>query len=293
MIEIPEAVRSRAAVNGIETWLDDVPEIVASLERDWELRVGAIFTSGSEAIVLDATLHDGTGAVLKLYGPGTDQDVDHEVRALRLAAGEGCALLLRDDLERGAMLLERLGPMLASFEPSLELRDAHLCDALRCMWRPVRGETFPTGAEKARWLAEFVTSTWEELDRPCSERTIEDVVRCTERRGAAHDDERAVLVHGDAHEWNALEASDGTFKLVDPDGLRAEPAYDVGVVLRQGPADIERLDRLAHRTGCDRDAIWEWATIERVSSGLMCTSLGLLGDGRDFLGEADRLSASS
>lgn len=31
----------------------------------------------------------------------------------------------------------------------------------------------------------------------------------------------AVLVHGDVHQWNALEAKQG-FKLVDPDGLLAE-----------------------------------------------------------------------
>ena len=30
--------------------------------------------------------------------------------------------------------------------------------------------------------------------------------------------ERAVLVHGDVHQWNALRAGDG-FRLVDPDGL--------------------------------------------------------------------------
>ncbi len=52
---------------------------------------------------------------------------------------------------------------------------------------------------------------------------------------AAHDDERAVLVHGDVHEWNALQAPGGGFKLVDPDGLLAEPEYDLGVVMREDP----------------------------------------------------------
>jgi streptomycin 6-kinase len=41
---------------------------------------------------------------------------------------------------------------------------------------------------------------------------------CAERRVAAHDDERAVLVHGDAHEWNALQAPGG--------GLRPVAAAD-------------------------------------------------------------------
>jgi hypothetical protein len=47
---------------------------------------------------------------------------------------------------------------------------------------------------------------------------------CAARRAEAHDDERAVLVHGDVHQWNVLEAPPGDehqpgFKLVDPDGL--------------------------------------------------------------------------
>ena len=37
---------------------------------------------------------------------------------------------------------------------------------------------------------------------------------CARRRTEAHDDERAVLVHGDVHQWNALEA-DGGFKRRD------------------------------------------------------------------------------
>jgi streptomycin 6-kinase len=54
-----------------------------------------------------------------------------------------------------------------------------------------------------------------------------DALSCAELRVAAHDDERAVLVHGDVHEWNALQAPGGGFRLVDPDGLLAEPEYDL------------------------------------------------------------------
>jgi len=68
-----------------------------------------------------------------------------------------------------------------------------------------------------------------------------------------------VLVHGDVHEWNALEA-DGGFKLVDPDGLLAEPEYDLGIIMREDPLEgdlHERAGRLAHSTGLDATAIWE------------------------------------
>jgi streptomycin 6-kinase len=71
-------------------------------------------------------------------------------------------------------------------------------------------------------------------------RAVDHALACAARRVAAHDDERAVLVHGDVHQWNALQVPGG-FKLVDPDGLLAEAEYDLAGVDR--PA--VRLDRPA------------------------------------------------
>jgi streptomycin 6-kinase len=78
------------------------------------------------------------------------------------------------------------------------------------------------------------------------------------RRRRAHDDRRAVLVHGDVHDLNALQAADGTFKLVDPRGLRAEPACDLGTIVRCNPDSGDDLRarakrRRPHRCGRHRD----------------------------------------
>jgi streptomycin 6-kinase len=112
---------------------------------------------------------------------------------------------------------------------------------------------------------------------------------------AAHDDDRAVLVHGDVHQWNTLEAGDG-FKLIDPDGLLAEPEYDLGILMREDPVELldgdphERSRWLASRTGLDATAIWEWGVVERVSTGLLCTKVELQPVGRDMLAAAERVA---
>jgi streptomycin 6-kinase len=90
-------------------------------------------------------------------------------------------------------------------------------------------------------------------------------------RARAHDDERAVLVQGDVHQWNALQAGEG-YALVDPDGLRAEAELDLGIIMREDPIDLdgdgrERSRGLARRTGLDEQAIWPWGAAERVSPG--------------------------
>jgi streptomycin 6-kinase len=105
----------------------------------------------------------------------------------------------------------------------------------------------------------------------------------------------AVLVHGDVHQWNALEAGDG-FKLVDPDGLLAEAEYDLGIIMREDPRDgdlPERARRLARLTGLDAAAIWEWGVVERVSTGLLGTQVGLQPVAREMLTTADQVSAEA
>ncbi len=135
---------------------------------------------------------------------------------------------------------------------------------------------------------------WQELDRPCSERAVEHALRCAKQRGDAHRDETAVLVHGDVHQWNALLDVTGGFKLVDPDGLLAEAEYDLGIIMREDPFDgdlRERARRLANRTGLDANAIWEWGVVERVSTGLLGTRVGLQPIARQMLAAADQLAA--
>ena len=46
-------------------------------------------------------------------------------------------------------------------------------------------------------------------------------------------------------------------------------------------------------TEADVTAIWEWGVVERVSTGLLLTSIGVQPVGRQMLGAADRISLSA
>jgi streptomycin 6-kinase len=292
---LPEVVRNKAVAVGAAWWLDALPDIVASLERDWSITIGRPYEEGTEAFVAEATMADGSPAVIKVLVPRGTDVAAHEATVLRLAAGEGCPVLYRDDPDRGALLMERLGPSMFALGLPYEQRLAQLCDAAARIWRPAADCGLPTGAEKAAWLTESIATTWEALDRPCTERTVDHAVTCAERRRRTHDDERAVLVHGDVQQWNALRAGDG-FKLVDPDGLLAEPEYDLGVILREDPDEPLAADPLAtahwmaHRCGVDAVSVFEWGVVERISTGLVATQIGLQPVGRQMLALADRLA---
>lgn len=40
-LAVPAVVRAKALAAGAEGWLDALPDLVADLERDWGIRVGA------------------------------------------------------------------------------------------------------------------------------------------------------------------------------------------------------------------------------------------------------------
>ncbi len=133
--------------------------------------------------------------------------------------------------------------------------------AAAAVWRPAAGSGLPAGAGKARQLAGFVTTEWEELGHPCTEAAVEHALACAARRIAAHDDE-----------------------------------CDLGVMMRNDPVELldgdpwARAHWLAERCGLDAAAIWEWGVVERVTSGLRCTRINLQPLGRHMLKVADRLA---
>jgi streptomycin 6-kinase len=142
------------------------------------------------------------------------------------------------------------------------------------------------------------------LGQPAARQVIHQALTYAERRAAAFDAE-CVVVHGDPLPANTLRVlesrsgGEGGWCLVDPDGFRAEPAYDLGVVVRDWSGRLTGADArpvlegyctlLANRTGLDEQRIWEWGFLERVSTGLYVTAFGAHEVGRRLLTSAERL----
>jgi streptomycin 6-kinase len=294
-VELPDVVRAKAERVGAGAWVAALPGLVAELERDWGITVGRAYPDPTEAYVAEAELADGTPAVLKLVVPQAGQAAD-EITVLRLADGAGCVRLLASDVGRGALLLDRLGPSLYELGVPVERRLEIMSTLAARLWRPAPDAGLRTGAGKGRWLVDHILRTWRDLGGPCSRAAVDHALVCADRRIAAHRPERAVLVHGDVHQWNTLQTRDGGFALVDPDGLLAEPEYDLGILMREDPVELmegdprERARWLADRTGCDPVAIWEWGVVERVSTGLLATAIGLQPVGAQMLAAADAIA---
>lgn len=286
---LPPAARRRAAAEGERglAWLADLPRIVAHLQARWGFSGADVLDGGSEALALAVTLPDGRRAVLKVAPPWSDL-LGAERKVLEAAQGRGFAELYGIDEAASALLLERLGARLDHMGWSPDAEMAAICHVLVEVWKASPPPGLTNGAVKARGLAAFIEATDRELGRPMSPAVMARVQVFAQARAAAHDPNRAVLAHGDCHAANALQGADGEgFKFIDPDGLFIEPAYDLGILMREWSDDIlagdpkvrgaARCATLAQRTGVDATAIWQWGFLETVSTGLLCCKLEIDG----------------
>ncbi len=305
--ELPEAVRLRAESLGEEglAWLASLGATVEHLETAWSISVGKVLSGGSESLAAEARQADGTLAILKVGLPGS-ANLAKEAQVYELAAGRGYAELIAHEPASNALLLERLGAPLASTGATTDEQIRHICATLHEAWIPLAGSHgLMTGAEKSRWLVDFIVEAWDALDQPCDRRTVDRALTFAQAREDAFSADSAVLVHGDAHALNTLAvlgpdgAASGRYKFVDPDGLYAERACDLACPMRDWNEELlagdtvalarRRCELLARLCSVDPEAIWQWGFVERVSTGLTLLQIGMQEEGVAYLAAADRL----
>jgi streptomycin 6-kinase len=296
-VAVPEALVRAAHARGAHglAWLADLPDRMRRMRDRWDLVFDEVCEGGTAALAVRVRAA-GRSAVLKLAAPGTG--FGRQLRTLAAARGRGYAYLYAYDLAESAALLEPLGTALAgSGLPAVD-RHAVLAALLRDAWRVPRPAT--TGPGPAERLAFWIRR----LDAPAA--LAGPALRYAGLRDASSTPK--VVCHGDPHPGNALAVpapragADTGYALIDPAGVVAEPAYDAGlVVARSDPRrvldapDATALVRadcaaLAAATGTDPQAVWEWAFVERVASGVHLRRFGDPEAGRAYLDCAAVLS---
>lgn len=142
-VAVPERLMTSVRALGPvgSRWLQELPDILASLAADWSIAYGHPLDGGNTAYLIEAVTADGRLVIAKLALPaGVDgfAPFEQELETLRLAGGDPYAELIRHDLSRRSLLLERLGQPLASlgWPPALQL--ATVASTVARGWRPVR-----------------------------------------------------------------------------------------------------------------------------------------------------------
>ncbi len=270
-----------------------------SITQRYKINTYEPLKGGTSAYVAKVTFQDQSQAILKIPSIQKDEDVDfkQEIRTLQWFNGQGYVKVLTYDEELDIVFLELLGQPLANLNWSIEMQIKLICETLQKSWKPIELTTgFPAIEETVNWFTNYITTTWRKLHHPCDMDVIQTALDFLKTRQEYFDENRVVLVHGDAHNFNLLQTLDGQdFKFIDPDGIIAEPEYDLGVLMREWIADIaknpiqkgkERLMLLVNLTGLDKIAIWQWGFIQCVATGLVCLENGASKEGELLLNVA-------
>ena len=269
-----ELVRSTIQLRGEAgaQWLERLPALIADCERRWRIEVGPPFSGLWINWVAPANRADGTPAVLKLSFP-EDKEFRTEAEALRLFGGRGAARLLRLDLDRGAMLLERCEPgaPLGSVEDDAQATSI-AAGVMKRLWRPVPdGHSFPLVSEWAQGLARL-RRRFGGGTGPLPARLVEEAEALFNELLASQAE--PVLLHGDLHHLNILTARRQPWLAIDPKGVVGESAYDVAALLhnpvellkvpRPGGVLERRVEVLAEELGLDRARVRGWGVSQAV-----------------------------
>lgn len=307
-MSVPKLVQQKAESLGVEgeKWLHNLEDTIPFLERQWQIRIGKALDGGTEAFVAEALTEDGVEAMIKLAMPSMEGNTvfEQEILALTIAAGDGYVRLLNDDLNHRAVLLERLGTPLKDTGYPMEVQMEIICDTLKKSWgRPLpEGHNLQTAHDIINWFSNFIPELWVEVERPCSKQLVDKALLFLAYRLSSTSLETSVLVHGDAHNGNILQdmaKAQPSFKMIDPDGIVAEPAYDLGVLMREWMNDFtinplengrKRCSFLSNLTGSGAQAIWEWGCIQSVSTGLLLLKTGQRESGLQMLKVAEAWS---
>jgi streptomycin 6-kinase len=264
-----------------EPWVDDARRLLEGLVARWELELGEPYEGGSIGYAVRATRSGDRPVVLKITYP--DAWFAEETAALLHWDGDGAVELLDHD-PKGAQLLARV-------EPGTSLRwhedeDEALglaADVMERLWRPDPGGIATVGSEALEW-ARTMPARHSLMDRPFERALIHEAVELI--RELVPTQREHVLLHGDLHLGNVLDAGDGRWVAVDPKPLIGERAFDVTALIRDKREDLladvaagrervqARFDRLTERFDLERKRVRDWSVAIMVDYALWSFEAG-------------------
>jgi streptomycin 6-kinase len=240
--------------------------VASDLLAHWNLRPDGPAHHGSGALVLPVTTADGTPAVLKVSTATAGSE--HEHLALRRWNGTGTVRLLRADPHRRAVLLERLRPRTVHALP-----DTQACEVVAALQRRLHVPPLPQlpslNSVVQQWVAEF-----EALPRNAAlPRRLIEQAAASGRDLATNPTDDDVLLHGDLHYGNVLEADREPWLVIAPKPLNGNPHAEIAPMMWHRTNDLTgrvrdgvraRFYTLVDAAGLDEDLARAWTFVRIV-----------------------------
>jgi len=246
-------------------WLENLPFLVSSFSKGWDLSDLKVFDNLSYNYVLSGFQKD-KAIVLKL---GLDvENLRKEVRALKYFKKVGAVEVIED--AEGALLLEYVKPgySLKQFFPDRDEESVLIASGVIHKLHLAAKEDFGGFPTIRDWL--------KSLDKPC-EMFAEQLGRARMLRDELLETMgTSILLHGDLHHKNIL-AHGNEWKIIDPKGVVGELAYDVGCFIRNPLIDLpnhpdcidilkNRIRAFSKNLSLDAQRITKWCYVQTMLS---------------------------
>lgn len=239
------------------SWLDSLESTIQTYLQKWELTSEGPVENLSYNYVIKVTDSAGTPFILKLGVPNFD--TRNEMKTLQVYNGDGCAKLLKYDMEDGVMLLERIVPgrMLSTESDEMIV----IANYIK-VWKAIR-KPLPDGASTpslVHWF-EGLRRYQETGDKQIP---LEHVQLAEEFFHQVIDTSKGLeLLHGDLHHENILYSEQNGWMTIDPKGVAGDPYFDVVSFLvnqldsKADPKSILKLrvDSISEQLGLDRQRL--------------------------------------
>lgn len=259
-------------------WIEDLPQRVADLCRQWDLVIDGAPMHGYLGVVIPV-LRGNEACVLKVSW--LDESNADEALALTAWNGVGAVRLLAVEPALGAMLLERLDHRRA-------LHDLPVDEALAVAGRLLRRLAIPAKVNLramstlAGEIAHSLPERWERFGQPMSRHLLEQACNLALRHGATVGN---FLVNYDLHYDNILASQREPWLAIDPKVVIGDPEFGIMQLFMNRLEEIEAtggLDRhfaiVVAAAELDETLAREWTLVRSVDYWLWGLSVGLTED---------------
>ena len=285
-ISLPESFETRMrGLYGREgsRWLKTLSGLRMSLHKHWSLKDPEAVSQFTYNYLEFAHSQDFGPVVLKIGFP--NPELITEIKTLKIYQMRAGAVRLLDwDLEKGALLLERILPgrdltSLSDYRKATQIAGRAMIN----LHTPApQGNDFPT---MEKWCQGFARYQQHHIHRtgPLPNRL------CADASDLAGDllssGEKRYLLHGDLHHGNLLLKGPDTWVVIDPKGVIGEFACEIGpylcnpvpsLIQRPELAKImgNRLHILGEITGLDKKRMAAWSFCRAVLAAIWSVEEG-------------------
>ncbi len=286
-------------------WLAKLPFLIEFFEREWHLHSLEMANNLSFNMVIFAEQskknaerinkvtentenkeNDAVNekVVLKLCPYINKKEFEHEIAVLQFYDGIGTVRLLNYDIEKSAMLLERITPgtTLKELFPNQDKEAVFNASQVIKKLHSIKLDSLQLnkiGLNKENQSLTTIENWLQTLKLDFQEippNLMQKSRKLAERLVATQ--QSPVLLHGDLHHDNILRCRDNWIS-IDPKGVVGEPAYEVGAFIRNPIPEIfelnndnflkltlERIEQFSNLLHIDKQRLLDWSFVQAILS---------------------------